>query len=236
MPDKQPDKQTAGALIALEGIDGTGKTTQVSLLCERLNARGIRSETLSFPQYDTFFGKLVGDLMRGDLGNLTDASPYLIALPYALDRLKATKKIQAMLADGVTLICNRYTGSNAAFQAARLADPQDAQKLIDWVFEAEYNVLGIPKPTLNIVYTLDFATAGALVNQKTPRDYLQGQKVDVNEANEALQRTAGLLYERLANQPDWRKINVANPDGSLRAVSDIADETFDLVLSMLTFT
>ena len=231
-----PHKQPAGALIALEGIDGTGKTTQVTLLCERLNQRGIKSETLSFPQYDTFFGKLVGDLMRGDLGNLADASPYLLALPYALDRLKASEQIRAMLADGVTLICNRYTGSNAAFQAARLSDPHDAKKLIDWVFEAEYNILGIPKPTLNIVYTLDFATAGALVNRKTPRDYLQGQKVDVNEANEALQRTAGLLYEQLASEPGWRKINVANPDGSLRAVEVIADETFELVLSMLTLT
>jgi dTMP kinase len=231
-----PDKQPAGALIALEGIDGTGKTTQVTLLCERLNQRGIKSETLSFPQYDTFFGKLVGDLMRGDLGSLAEASPYLLALPYALDRLKASEQIRAMLADGVTLICNRYTGSNAAFQAARLPDPHEAKKLIDWVFEAEYNVLGIPKPILNIVYTLDFATAGALVNRKTPRDYLQGQKVDVNEANETLQRTAGLLYEQLSSEPGWRKINVANPDGSLRPVEAIADETFELVVSTLTFT
>jgi dTMP kinase len=233
MPDKRPDKQIAGALIALEGIDGTGKTTQVSLLCERLNQRGIKSETLSFPQYDTFFGKLVGDLMRGDLGNLAEASPYLLALPYALDRLKASDQIRAMLADGVTLICNRYTGSNAAFQAARLADSLAAQKLIDWVFEAEYNVLGIPKPTLNIVYTLDFAMAGTLVNRKTPRDYLQGQKIDVNEANENLQRAAGLLYERLTHQPDWHKINVANPDGSLRPVEAIADETFNLVMELM---
>ena len=69
-----------GTLIAIEGIDGSGKRTQVELLAKVLRARGHSVYATGFPQYDSWFGKMVGQFLNGELGPLEDVDPHFSAL------------------------------------------------------------------------------------------------------------------------------------------------------------
>src|SRR5579863_3581138 len=113
--------ETRGKLIALEGIDGSGKRTQLDLLTGALDARGLSTFRISFPRYESFYGKLVGQYLNGEFGALQAVDPHLSALLYAGDRLEAKPEIEAALANGKVLLADRYIGSNLAHQCARVA-------------------------------------------------------------------------------------------------------------------
>src|ERR1700732_324131 len=111
---------THGKLIAIEGIDGSGKRTQLDLLASALNARGVDTFRMSCPRYETFYGKLVGRYLNGDFGALDAVDPHLSALLYAGDRLEAKPEMDAALSAGKIGLADRYIGSNMAHQSARI--------------------------------------------------------------------------------------------------------------------
>src|SRR5882672_11170244 len=112
---------TPGKLIAVEGIDGSGKRTQVEILTLTLKARGHSVYSTGFPQYDSWFGKIVGQFLNGELGALEAVDPHFTALLYAGDRFEAKPKIEAALNEGKIVLIDRYIGSNLAHQTARVA-------------------------------------------------------------------------------------------------------------------
>ena len=109
-----------GKLIALEGIDGSGKLTQLDLLARELDSRGLPTFRISFPRYESFFGKLVGRYLNGEFGELGAVDPHLSALLYAGDRLEAKPEIETALSAGKIVLADRYIGSNMAHQSARV--------------------------------------------------------------------------------------------------------------------
>src|SRR6266852_4161472 len=119
-----------GKLIAVEGIDGSGKRTQVELLTLTLKARGHSVYSTGFPQYDSWFGKMVGQFLNGDLGPLEGVDPHFTALLYAGDRFEAKPKLQSALNNGQIVLVDRYIGSNLAHQTLRVP-PQEAQRLVE---------------------------------------------------------------------------------------------------------
>jgi dTMP kinase len=128
-------------LIAVEGLDGAGKTTQVALLASALSA----VDVVSFPRYDTFFGRRIRTLLDGDGGvSAQTVDPRSMALWYALDRAQWARD-RKPFADGVVLL-NRYTLSNAVYQSARCGDD-----LFDWVLRLEFEELGLPRPDVTVV-------------------------------------------------------------------------------------
>ncbi len=126
-------------LIAVEGLDGAGKTTQVSLLGAALSTVDI----VSFPRYDTFFGRHIRTLLDG-AGPVTADSvdPRSMALWYALDRVQWARDRKPG-----SYILNRYTLSNAVYQSARARDPE----LFDWVLRLEFEELELPQPDVTVV-------------------------------------------------------------------------------------
>src|SRR6201993_3895428 len=109
-----------GKLIAVEGIYGSGKRTQVELLTLSLKARGHSVYSTGFPQYDSWFGKMVGQFLNGELGALEVVDPHFTALLYAGDRFEAKPTIEAALNEGKIVLIDRYIGSNLAHQTARV--------------------------------------------------------------------------------------------------------------------
>src|SRR5258708_13565882 len=105
-----------GKFIAVEGIDGSGKRTQVALLTLTLKARGYSVFSIDFPQYDSWFGKMVGQFLNGDLGPLESVDPHFTTLLYAGDRFEAKPKLEAPLNNAQIVLADRSVGPNPAHQ------------------------------------------------------------------------------------------------------------------------
>src|SRR5439155_8563488 len=122
-------------------LDGAGKTTQVAMLADALST----VDVVSFPRYDTFFGRRIRDLLDGADGvSAQTVDPRSMALWYALDRAQWARD-RKPVDEGVVLL-NRYTLSNAVYQSARSGDD-----LFDWVLRLEFEELGLPRPDATVV-------------------------------------------------------------------------------------
>jgi dTMP kinase len=129
-------------LVAVEGLDGAGKTTQVSLLASALSA----VEVVSFPRYEGFVGREIRSMLDGGRGvSAQDVDPRSMALWYATDRAQWARDRKPHR-DGVVLL-NRYTLSNAVYQSARGGDPE----LFGWILRLEFEELGLPQPDVTVV-------------------------------------------------------------------------------------
>jgi dTMP kinase len=159
-----------GKLVVFEGIDGSGKTTQLDLLTEYLKERSIPFETIDFPRYwDSFHGKTVARYLKGDFGEVDSVSPYLISLAYSLDRATAKREMNVWLREGKIVLANRYATSNMAHQAAKLPEKK-RKEFLDWLYELEYRVNKIPKEDLVIYLHVPVATAHSLLINRGKRE------------------------------------------------------------------
>src|SRR5450432_3791682 len=161
---------TSGKLIAIEGIDGSGKRTQVELLKNALAARGQQTYVTGFPQYDSWFGKMVGQFLNGELGSLESVDPHFTALLYAGDRFEAKSSIEAALHEGKIVLIDRYIGSNLAHQTARVA-PDKREDFRRWICHLEYEIYNLPREDRTIYLRVPPGEAQKLVNLKAERTY-----------------------------------------------------------------
>lgn len=193
------------SFIVIEGLDGSGKSTQLKLLKEYLNSQNIKYKYLHFPRTESgIFGDLVARFLRGDLGKIDQVDPYLVGLIYAGDRENAKKDINTWIKNGYLVIIDRYVYSNMAFQGAKIDDPEKKQELRNWLIELEYNYYGIPKPDLSIFLDVPFSfTTNSLKNQREgeDRDYLNG-KQDIHEADLSFQEKVRQEYLTLVKSDE----------------------------------
>ena len=209
-----------GKLIALEGIDGSGKRTQLELLAREVEKRGYRVLQVSFPRYESFFGKLVGRFLNGEFGSVIQVDPHLSALLYAGDRLEAKPELESALAAGKIVLADRYIASNLAHQSERVpAGKRD--EFIAWLKHLEYKLYGLPVEDLVIYLRIPVAEAHRLVGLKAERTYTTLQR-DILEADLAhLEQTAN-TYERLAEDANWARIDCMDAEtGVLRSPEKI---------------
>ncbi|MGH9725469.1 MAG: dTMP kinase [Candidatus Acidiferrales bacterium] len=209
-----------GKFIALEGIDGSGKRTQLALLAEALERRGANLAQISFPNYSGFFGKLVARFLNGEFGALEAVDAHFSALLYAGDRLESKPAIEAQLSAGRLVLADRYIGSNLAHQGARVPGEKRAE-FISWLKQLEYAIYALPQEDLVLYLRVPAEEAHRLVGQKASRDYTHLRR-DIQEANLAHLVAAAEVYEQLAAQPNWVAIDCMDPaTGNLRAPGDI---------------
>lgn len=216
-------------LIDIEGGDGSGKTEQATRLFERLKAAGVRASFFDFPRYgESRMGKLIGELLAGKHGDFMGMSPYVSALPYAIDRAGAKADIAAALSQGGIAVCNRYTPSNLGHQCAKV--PKDEQDgVADFIEGVEYEDLGIPRPSLVFYLSVPTDISSDLILRKEKRSYLDAQgERDLAERNIAHQDRARAAYMRLAERKGWRVVECA-PAGALRGPEEIHDEIWGFV-------
>ncbi|HLO57741.1 MAG TPA: hypothetical protein VK179_03310 [Bacteroidales bacterium] len=195
--------------LVVEGVDGSGKSTQIRLLRNFLEQTGITYQYLHFPRTEEgIYGDLVARFLRGDLGRLDSVDPYLVALIYAGDRNDAATKIREWLDNNVLVLLDRYVYSNIAFQCAKIQDKQKQEELRNWILNLEYNYNRIPKPEMNILLNVPFSfTRKQLTGnrQGNERDYLQGTK-DIHEDDLDFQQRVRDMYIWQAETCDDLKI------------------------------
>jgi dTMP kinase len=193
-----------GKLIVIEGIDGSGKRTQLDSLARALGERGVRFMQVSFPRYDGFFGKLVARFLNGEFGPLASVDPHFSALLYAGDRLESKPALEAALASGKTVLADRYIASNLAHQGARMpAEKRD--EFIAWLKQLEYGVYGLPAEDLVLYLRLPAAEAHRQTGKRGARDYTQLRR-DLQESDVAHLEAASGVYDSLALEPHWVRV------------------------------
>jgi len=221
-------------LIAIEGIDGSGKGTQANILTERLRNDGHTVTLLRYPQYESsFFGKEVGRYLNGDFGTLDQVHPKFSAILYALDRFESVKCIRKALSENQIVICDRYIGSNIAHQSARVAE-SEKYSMASWIKEVEENVLEIPKANQVIFLDMDVQQSQLLVAKKDKRSYTEDTH-DLHEASSDHLQRALNNFRSLAIKEKWYRINCIDSSNKLKSQSDISEEIFKEVMRLGKF-
>ena len=217
-----------GKFIVFEGIDGSGKRTQLGLLASALVARGVALTQVSFPHYEGYFGKLVARFLNGEFGSLAEVDPHFSALLYAGDRFEMKPRLEAALAGGQTVLADRYIASNLAHQGARVPRENRAE-FIAWLKELEYGIYALPPEDLVIYLRVPVAEAHRLVGKKAARTYTNLPR-DLQEADLAHLRTAAEVYDALARQSNWMRIECFDAaTGVLRAPESIHREVLTAI-------
>jgi dTMP kinase len=223
---------TRGLLIAIEGIDGSGKHTQARLLEQTLLSEGFNVYATGFPQYDSWFGSMVGKFLNGEFGSLRDVDPHFSALLYAGDRFEAKPRIQSALNQGKIVLVDRYVASNLAHQVAR-ASAEKRSEFLRWIEHLEYSIYGLPREDLILYLRVPPSQAQKLVAQKSGRNYTRA-KHDIQEKSLSHLENAAEMYDMLSRSRPWATIQCYDAqNNSLRLLEDIAAEVWSAVQSAL---
>ncbi len=219
-------------LIAIEGIDGSGKGTQSARLVDQLNARGIITGTLQFPRYGaTTFGQSIGDFLNGKFGELSEVHPQLAAVLYAGDRFESKEKLQSLMDTSDVVVLDRYVGSNLAHQASKLQG-EPREQLIDWIERIEFGVFGLPKADVTILIDMSSTWSRELVSRKAAREYTS-READLQEADTTYMGQVRRCYQQIAaSRADWHVISGLTESGELRTIDDVGDQILRFVMQL----
>jgi dTMP kinase len=223
---------TTGVLIAIEGIDGSGKHTQAKLLEQSLLSRGYLVYATGFPQYESWFGSMVGKFLNGDFGPLDAVDPHFSALLYAGDRFEAKPRIQGALNEGKIVLVDRYVASNLAHQVAR-APVVNRSEFLRWIEHLEYFVYGLPRESLILYLRVPPNQAQKLVAQKAERNYTRATH-DIQEKSLRHLEDAAEMYDMLSRSKPWATVQCFDAQsGSLRLPGEISAEVLSAVQCVL---
>ncbi len=219
-----------GKLIVIEGTDGSGKSTQFKKLTERVTAEGIAFQKLVFPQYSEPSSALIRMYLGGEFGsNPSDVNAYAASAFYAVDRYASYKKAWGEWYDnGGLILCDRYTTSNAVHQASK--EPKENQAaFLKWLYEFEYDKLGMPAPDL-VIY-LDVPTDFS-EKMMRKREQDTNTTADIHEKDRAYLATCREMGRSAARYYGWRIIDCVK-NGQMRFIEDIHEEIYRLVRQCL---
>lgn len=210
-----------GTLIVLEGIDGSGKETQASLLEKKLKEKGREVMHISFPDYKSPSSALVKMYLNGDFGkNPEDVNPYAASLFYAVDRFASYRmKWKDFYQKGGIIIADRYTTSNMVHQMTKYEDKKARKDFLSWLEKTEYEELELPVPDLVILLDIPLAVSENLVKERAR----QGGSMDIHERHLDYLRKCHDAYQELVNLYGWKRIPCTE-EGKLRTIEDIGKD------------
>lgn len=219
-----------GKLIVIEGLDGSGKSTQLELLKQRLKAEDIPSRAISFPDYESDSSALVKMYLSGKFGDKPgDVNPYAASLFYCVDRYASFKsKWQEDYLSDKIIVAGRYTTSNAIHQTSKLPEAR-WKSFLDWLYDTEYEKAGIPKPDLVIFLDMPVDVSQKLLSGRYHGD--EGSK-DIHEKDVGYLESCRRAAKFVADYSGFKTVNCADGDNP-RTVEDISDEVFALVKGVL---
>ncbi|MBE6783083.1 MAG: thymidylate kinase [Ruminococcaceae bacterium] len=211
----------SGKLIVIEGLDGSGKSTQINILAEKVSSMNLEYKQIKLPNYDGESSALVKMYLRGEFGkNPEDVNAYAASAFYAVDRFASFKTIwKDDYENGKVILADRYTTSNAYHQMIKQPE-ENWDSYIEWLEDFEYNKISIPKPDLVIYLDMPVDVSQKLMSKRYEGD--EGKK-DVHEANVGYLNACRKAASYAAEKMGWVKINCAEGENA-RSIEDIADE------------
>ena len=215
--------------VVIDGIDGSGKGTQVKIIEETLKQMWKTVLVLDYPRYGEKSAFMVEKYLNG--GYWKDVWPKLGSLFYAVDRFEAYQELKNNWDDYDYIISNRYVSASMIHQTGKIWDDQEKHNFLEWLGDLEYNVFGIPKPDKTLFLNVSPQMSQKLVLQKEQRDYLKdGKKMDLHEEDKDHLKNAHQAAVMVANQnQDWVIIN-CEKEGEMLAIPEITKMILDEIL------
>jgi len=232
-----------GKIILIEGTDSSGKKTQTELLLNKFKKEKISCETISFPDYNTPTGRIVGQCYLGKkdlgqelgwegdyswLGDADKADPKVISLFYAADRKAAVSKIEKTVNSGKHLIIDRWVESNMGHQGGKSKTLEEREEIINYIKSLEYGLLKLPKPDLTIFLYMPTEIAFEL-RKKRDNGSLN---LDGHETNFNHLKNAEKTYLYLSQKYNWVKINCVE-NKKLKTKQEVHKEVYQHIRNVL---
>ena len=219
-----------GKLIIIEAGDGSGKATQTRKLYDRLLSEGARVHRVEFPDYEADGSMLVRMYLRGDFGAHADdvnayaASTFFAADRYASYRMKWQKYYEA----GDIILADRYTNSNMVHQAVKLTDRAERESFLAWLWDYEFNKLGLPVPDLVVFLDMEPEAADRLIEARAA---VTGRQ-DIHERDKKYLHRCHDAYLELAKKYNWAQVKCSE-GGNPLPVEQIHAEVYKAVQELL---
>lgn len=208
-------------LIAIEGLDGSGKQTQTALLREALKARGLKVKSVAFPRYGEPSAELVEDYLRGGFGeHAGDVNAYAASSFFAMDRLVSYLKGWRTDYEACdVLVADRYTTSNVIHQCSKLPRSKWGA-FCDWLMDYEFDLLGLPRPDVVVYLHMEVETSQRLLERRYGGD---PSKRDVHERDLAYLRRSQEAAEWCCKRLGWILVECVD-EGELRDRVDVHED------------
>lgn len=219
-----------GKLIVFEGTDGSGKATQAKMLAERLALEQVHFQEIDFPRYGNPFAEPARLYLAGALGGKPgDVSAYASSTLFAVDRYASYKEDWGGAYEaGELILANRYTTSNAVHQASKLP-PGDREAFLTWLFDLEYNRLGLPEPDLVVYLDLPPELSERMLRH---REAETGAAADIHERDTAYLRCCRESAREIARSLGWQVVDCSS-FGEIRQPEAICQDVWGLVRPLL---
>lgn len=219
-----------GKLIVIEGTDGSGKSTQFRLLSQRLEKEGVAFRHTVFPRYDQESSALIRMYLGGRFGSKpTDVNAYTASSFYAVDRYASYKEDWGKwYEEGGVILSDRYTTSNAVHQASK--EPEEKQAaFLKWLYDFEYEKLGLPRPDLTIYLDVPTDFTERLLRHREQDTHT---KADIHEQDTSYLATCRRMGKKAAAFYNWTVINCVE-NGVMRSIEDIHEDIYRRVMQCL---
>ena len=219
-----------GKLIVIEGTDGSGKSTQFRLMSEHLARDGVNFKHIVFPRYDQDSSSLIRMYLGGQFGSRpSDVNAYAASSFYAVDRFASYKMDWGKwYEEGGVVLSDRYTTSNAVHQASKVPEAERAEYM-DWLYDFEYEKLGLPRPDLTIYLDVPTDFTEKMLRH---REQATNTKADIHEQDMSYLATCRQTGRAAAKHYGWTTIRCVE-NGAMRSMEDIHQEIYRHVLNCL---
>lgn len=215
-----------GKLIVIEGLDGSGKSTQYELLSRRLADDGVDFKRVSFPNYDSDSSALVKMYLGGEFGDKPgDVNCYAASLFYAVDRFASYKSDWGKFYQaGGNILAARYATSNLVHQLPKLPE-ENWEEFADWLAETEYKKMGIPAPDLCIMLDVEPEVSARMMTERYKGDE---DKKDIHEKDKQYQERCRKAAKWAAEKMGWLVIDCTK-NGEMLSIEEISDKIYSAV-------
>ena len=219
-----------GKLIVIEGTYGSGMSTQFRKMWEHLESDGVAFKHIVFPRYDQDSSALIRMYLGGQFGDKpSDVNAYVASSFFAVDRFASYKMDWgSWYEDGGVVLSDRYTTSNAVHQASK-EPPEKQADFLAWLYDFEYDKLGLPRPDLTIYLDVPTDFTEKLLRH---READTNTTADIHEKDMQYLATCRETGRKAAAFYGWTTISCVK-DGVMRSIEDIHEEIYHHVKKCL---